>query len=65
MLTLDRPAAHDAMIRELARNVERVLTGAEDVCLANRGHQPSCVCHRDAHHAGPHRCLCGIEWPAP
>ena len=65
MIAHKRATAHSAILRELARNLERLLTSpAGQVCLANRGGQPSCSCYRDAHHAGSHRCLCGTEWPS-
>jgi len=54
-----------ALIRELARNLERTITGAaEAVCLSGREGQPFCECYRDAHHHGQHRCMCGAEWPS-
>jgi hypothetical protein len=63
LITLERPVASPAMIRELARNLERALAGpTEQVCLTSREGQASCACYRDAHHAGNHRCMCGAEW---
>jgi hypothetical protein len=65
LITLERPVASPAMIRELARNLERALNGpTEHVCLTAREGQFSCACYRDAHHEGNHRCMCGAEWPA-
>jgi hypothetical protein len=61
------PRSTPAMIRELARNLERTLAGSdEEVCLAGLEGQGSCACYRDAHHEGRHRCTCGAEWgPRP
>jgi hypothetical protein len=54
-----------ALIRELARNLERTIAGAaEAVCLGSREGQPFCECYRDAGHNGEHRCMCGAEWPS-
>jgi hypothetical protein len=65
LLTLERPVAGPAMIRELARNLERAQAGPTDqVCFTSREAQSSCACYRDAHHAGDHRCMCGAEWAA-
>ena len=52
------------MAREIARNLERIESGAESrVCLGTGGKkEDSCVCHRDAGHDGWHHCPCGAEW---
>lgn len=58
---------HDTVLREIARNLERTLTetGEELVCLEQAANgRSSCVCYRDAGHAGRHRCACGSEWAA-
>jgi hypothetical protein len=64
MLTLSRTVAPPGIIRELARNLEKIMAGpTEEVCLATRGGRHSCSCYRDAQHSGSHRCLCGTDWP--
>ena len=53
-----------ATVREIARNLERMESGAHTrVCLYSAGKgQDTCVCYRDAGHAGRHHCPCGSEW---
>jgi hypothetical protein len=63
MIAGKRPLSSPARIREMARNMERALTGATDkVCLSEREGQFACTCYRDTHHDGKHRCVCGAEW---
>jgi hypothetical protein len=53
-----------ATVREIARNLERMESGAHtNVCLCSSGKgRDTCVCHRDAGHSGRHHCPCGVEW---
>lgn len=53
-----------ATVREIARNLERIESGAQtDVCFSSAGKgQDACVCYRDAGHLGRHHCPCGAEW---
>ena len=66
MPLLERSLSTAGPIRELARNMERVVDGTtEQVCLSERGRRAACACYRDANHIGRHRCLCGVEWSSP
>ena len=53
-----------AIVREIARNLERMESGAHtNVCLCSSGKgRDTCVCYRDAGHIGRHHCPCGVEW---
>ena len=55
----------DTVLREIARNIERIESGNvnDRVCLYGTGDGThSCVCYRDTGHAGRHQCPCGAEW---
>jgi hypothetical protein len=55
----------DTVLREIARNIERIESGNvhDRVCLYGTGDDThSCVCYRDTGHAGRHQCPCGAEW---
>lgn len=53
-----------ATVREIARNLERMESGARtSVCLSGSGAgHGACVCYRDSGHTGRHHCPCGSEW---
>jgi hypothetical protein len=53
-----------AIVREIARNLERMESGAHtNVCLCSSGKgRDTCLCYRDAGHIGRHHCPCGVEW---
>jgi hypothetical protein len=53
-----------ATVREIARNLERIESGAQTsvcFCSSGKGHE-TCVCYRDVGHTGRHHCPCGSEW---
>ena len=64
MVAFERKPPYQAVIRELATNLDRVTAGQhESVCLAAREGEPSCACYLSVRHRGWHHCLCGAEWP--